>query len=857
MDRHTSPNNSNNNNNNDNNNSNSNPETSTTTGKDTGEGAADVEQHCLLFPTYATRYSRSGSKDPLDWNIRVRGWAFSKRSNRRKRLIMSMARKLAGVTKDNKVYETLESRFGMFLANNTQGARFSIQCVGLAQATHMELAGAPNLHNQTVNVLMDELTATDSARAAAEAVQDKAELRKSLEENRGGYVQEAERDHNVKHERGPPDSNGRWQRMQSSTAQDYSKVADESEDQEPAPADRWSKGAALVKGAYRKYKPIVAAQVSNYGNNNENGKDISSNSLEAPPSISSRDRSSPTTNSPVPGSSTGAPTDPLDVPPIIRTESGESVMSQTNTHYEDLGYGSFPTVQVSSRLGGHFDGTLRVSQKEVMAHRREQGKGGHPRFLKLHAYHQDMKEPCQGVVNLVDPEGISIISDIDDTIKETNIAAGAKIILRNTFLNDMQDVPGMAAVYQKWWKDGAAIHYVSNSPWQLIPSLLEFFHSHKFPPGSAHLRLHDSMLKTYFMTPGDHKRKCIKEILTDFPDRKFVLIGDSGEIDMEIYTELAIAYPEQVFKIFIRDITTARLQAASAKNGTSTPPAGRLVTSIMPIKAVTAGFNLFSRGDNESTTSVNSSNNTTEDSSTPRSMNSPEEPRRQPPKLPMRPSQTPSSSSSPSSMLEQTTPPSLPKRPSQSPASNDSKDSKMLEQTTPPNLPKRPSQPPMSNSSTYSITPEMRMPQRPSPKTLASSFKGNSALDASTAAAIATAAGTAQPMAMGGSTFTKSTTTDNPEVDDDPMPGCPPPDEPQPIKTPLEVWQDRIKVCQDKLLPGTLIFFEDAGTLGEDTLVSEMIRHYKDSSIVEDEMEENNDDRDRAPGVKTEKLIDV
>lgn len=30
-----------------------------------------------------------GSKDSLDWNIRVRGWAFSKRSNRRKRLVMS------------------------------------------------------------------------------------------------------------------------------------------------------------------------------------------------------------------------------------------------------------------------------------------------------------------------------------------------------------------------------------------------------------------------------------------------------------------------------------------------------------------------------------------------------------------------------------------------------------------------------------------------------------------------------------------------------------------------------------------------------------------------------------------------
>lgn len=88
--------------------------------KDAVESPGELEQHCLLFPTYATRHSRSGmtlnhvsylrisapssmtltcvayhlipqlgSKDPLDWNIRVRGWAFSKRSTRRKRIAMS------------------------------------------------------------------------------------------------------------------------------------------------------------------------------------------------------------------------------------------------------------------------------------------------------------------------------------------------------------------------------------------------------------------------------------------------------------------------------------------------------------------------------------------------------------------------------------------------------------------------------------------------------------------------------------------------------------------------------------------------------------------------------------------------
>ncbi|KAI8600115.1 hypothetical protein EDD21DRAFT_141716 [Dissophora ornata] len=51
--------------------------------------ASDLVQHCLLFPTYATQHSQSESNDPPDWNIRVQGWAYSTRSNRRNRLVMS------------------------------------------------------------------------------------------------------------------------------------------------------------------------------------------------------------------------------------------------------------------------------------------------------------------------------------------------------------------------------------------------------------------------------------------------------------------------------------------------------------------------------------------------------------------------------------------------------------------------------------------------------------------------------------------------------------------------------------------------------------------------------------------------
>jgi phosphatidate phosphatase APP1 len=75
--------------------------------------------------------------------------------------------------------------------------------------------------------------------------------------------------------------------------------------------------------------------------------------------------------------------------------------------------------------------------------------------------------------------GLSIVSDIDDTIKVTHVPAGKKTILRNTFLNEFQAAAGMRDRYQQMIADAGAaadvcFHYVSGSPWQLFDVLSEF-----------------------------------------------------------------------------------------------------------------------------------------------------------------------------------------------------------------------------------------------------------------------------------------------------------------------------------------------------------------------------------------------
>ncbi|KAI9882856.1 MAG: hypothetical protein M1823_005396 [Watsoniomyces obsoletus] len=161
-------------------------------------------------------------------------------------------------------------------------------------------------------------------------------------------------------------------------------------------------------------------------------------------------------------------------------------------------------------------------------------------------------------VIITEPEGVSLISDVDDTIKHSAIARGAKEMFRNTFIRDMTDltIEGVREWYRRLADMGVKIHYVSNSPWQLYPLLVSFFSAAGLPPGSFHLKQYSGMLQGIFEPVAERKKGSLERIMRDFPERKFILVGDSGEADLEVYTDVALANPGRVIGIFIRDVTT-------------------------------------------------------------------------------------------------------------------------------------------------------------------------------------------------------------------------------------------------------------------------------------------------------------
>jgi hypothetical protein len=165
-------------------------------------------------------------------------------------------------------------------------------------------------------------------------------------------------------------------------------------------------------------------------------------------------------------------------------------------------------------------------------------------------------------------EGVSAVFDIDDTIKDSNVL-DKKALLVNTFLGEYKTVEGIQKIFERVQNLRAdAYHYVSASPVQLYLALKSFFEKEKIPKGSFHLR--DTTDLSDFIagkeTTIKHKKENIEKLFKAYPKRKFILVGDSGENDPEIYADLQKRYPSKVLLIIIHNVTNEDINSPRFKN---------------------------------------------------------------------------------------------------------------------------------------------------------------------------------------------------------------------------------------------------------------------------------------------------
>ncbi|AHY46606.1 hypothetical protein RradSPS_1323 [Rubrobacter radiotolerans] len=152
-----------------------------------------------------------------------------------------------------------------------------------------------------------------------------------------------------------------------------------------------------------------------------------------------------------------------------------------------------------------------------------------------------------------------VVSDLDDTVihsRVTNVLAMLWIVLFNN-AHTRLPFAGVGALYEalRAGSDGARrnpVFYVSSSPWNIYDLLVDFMDVHEVPHGPIFLK--DWSLGV-LGSHEDHKLGAIRRLLADYPGMPFVLIGDSGEEDPEIYARAIAEHPGRIRAVFIRDVT--------------------------------------------------------------------------------------------------------------------------------------------------------------------------------------------------------------------------------------------------------------------------------------------------------------
>jgi phosphatidate phosphatase APP1 len=186
------------------------------------------------------------------------------------------------------------------------------------------------------------------------------------------------------------------------------------------------------------------------------------------------------------------------------------------------------------------------------------------------------QEACRATASVLVPDPraeFGVISDVDDTVLRTGLTERAGM-LRTTLLHNASTrlpYPGVAAFYRALHEgDGAVtrpIFYVSGSPWNLYDMIERFFAIQGIPPGPLFLK--DWGIDEHKFIREDtqrYKLERIDKLLSTYPALDFVLIGDSGQEDPEIYAEVVRRWSKRIRAVYIRDVTADASRDAAVRD---------------------------------------------------------------------------------------------------------------------------------------------------------------------------------------------------------------------------------------------------------------------------------------------------
>jgi len=191
--------------------------------------------------------------------------------------------------------------------------------------------------------------------------------------------------------------------------------------------------------------------------------------------------------------------------------------------------------------------------------------------LRTIALHAPGSAEVEARVFVVRPEArLGIVCDIDDTIMVTALPRPL-LAAWNTFVLDehaRRPVPGMAVLLERLVREhsGPPVVYLSTGAWNVAPTLDRFMTRHLYPPGTMLLTDWGPTHDRLFRSGRQHKRDSLVRLAQEFPTVRWVLIGDDGQHDEELYREFIDEHPQNVAAVAIRQLSTPEAVLAGGRS---------------------------------------------------------------------------------------------------------------------------------------------------------------------------------------------------------------------------------------------------------------------------------------------------
>ncbi|MET0989017.1 MAG: phosphatase domain-containing protein [Glaciihabitans sp.] len=182
----------------------------------------------------------------------------------------------------------------------------------------------------------------------------------------------------------------------------------------------------------------------------------------------------------------------------------------------------------------------------------------------------DESETVSAPVFIVDSSvKFGLLSDIDDTVMVTALPRPFLAAWNTFVLNEHARTPvaGMSVLYERITisHPGAPIIYLSTGAWNVAPTLTRFLSRNLYPSGALLLTDWGPTHDRIFRSGPEHKQNNLRRLAVDFPDIKWVLVGDDGQHDEELYGEFLREHPENVAAVCIRQLSPGEAVLAGGR----------------------------------------------------------------------------------------------------------------------------------------------------------------------------------------------------------------------------------------------------------------------------------------------------